>query len=124
VSQPALTVTLTRPPPDICLVQLAGEIDLDTAPVLGHHLRTHTATRPAYLLLDLSAVTFCAAAGITVITSASRDDQGIHGHLRLIVARGNRAIARVLHLTQIDTLLQIHPTVHDAIDAIDKISHS
>jgi anti-anti-sigma factor len=122
--QPPLTVATTWLRPDICLFQLAGEIDLDTAPLLGEHLRTHTSARPTYLLLDLRAVTFCAAAGITVIVSAARDDQGIHGHLRVIGVTGNGSVHRVLHITGIDALLHIHQTVDDALDAIDKISQN
>src|SRR5688572_8671974 len=34
-SPAAVTMTTTRPRPDACLVRLAGELDIDTAPMLG-----------------------------------------------------------------------------------------
>ena len=101
-------MTTTRPRPDACHVRLAGELDIDTAPMLGAYLRTHTAAKPTYLLLDLCEVNFLAAAGLTVIVAAQRDDQSIHGDLRVIGVPSNRAIARVLRITGIDTFLRIH----------------
>jgi anti-anti-sigma factor len=117
-------MTTTWPRPDVCLVQLAGEIDIDTAPVLDDHLRRHTSAKPTYLLLDFSAVTFVAAAGIRVIVHAQRQDQGIHGDLRVIGTTNNRAVAQVLRLTGIDTLLHIHTTIGDALDTIDRINQT
>ena len=61
---------------------------------------------------------------LTVIVAAQRDDQSIHGDLRVIGVPSNRAIARVLRITGIDTFLRIHPTVADALNAIDTITHN
>jgi hypothetical protein len=36
----------------------------------------------------------------------------------------NRPVARVLHLTGIDTSLRIHATVADALNAIDQITQN
>jgi anti-sigma B factor antagonist len=117
-------MTTTRPRPDACLVRLAGEVDLDTAPMLGAYLRTHTAAKPTYLLLDLCEVNLLAAAGLTVIVTAQREDHSIHGDLRVIGVPSNRAVARVLRITATDTSLRIHPTVADALDAIDKLTQN
>jgi anti-anti-sigma factor len=122
--RPQLTIVTTWPRPDICLVRPSGELDLDTAPLLRRHLRTQTAARPPYLLLDLSAVTLLAAAGLTVLVGAMRDDQGVYGQLRVVGLATNRAVARVVRLTALDTVLPIHPTVDHAVEAIDKIKQS
>ena len=92
--------------------------------MLGAYLRTHTAAKPTYLLLDLREVNLLAAAGLTVIVTAQREDQSIHGDLRVIGVPSNRAVARVLRITGIDTSLRIHATVTDALDAIDKITQN
>ena len=55
-----LTMTTNWPRPDVCLVQLAGELDIATAPLLADYLREQTASTPTYLLLDLAAVRFLA----------------------------------------------------------------
>jgi anti-sigma B factor antagonist len=122
--RPPLTMTTVWPRPDTCLVQLVGEVDIDTAPLLGTYLRTHIAARPTYLLLELSKVTFLAAAGLTVIITAQRNDQDIHGDLRLIGVSSSRAVARVLRISRIDTLVRIHATLADALNTIDKINQN
>jgi hypothetical protein len=61
---------------------------------------------------------------VRVIVTAQREDQSIHGDLRVIGVPSNRAVARVLHLTGIDTFLRIHATVADALNAIDQITQN
>ena len=56
--------TTSRPRADVCVAQLAGELDIATVPVIAEYLRREAATRPAELLLDLSGVTHLAAAGL------------------------------------------------------------
>ena len=85
---------------------------------------THTAAKPSYLVLDLCEVSLLAAAVLTIIVTAQREDQSIHGDLRVVGVPSNRAVARVLRITGIDTSLRIHPTVADALDAIDKITQN
>ena len=52
-----LRCTVSRPAPQVCVAHLVGELDMATAPLLAHHLREQTATRPTELVLDLGDVT-------------------------------------------------------------------
>ena len=52
---------------DVFFVKITGELDLATAPHLQAFLAERTATQPAYLVLDLSQVTFMASAGLHVV---------------------------------------------------------
>jgi anti-sigma B factor antagonist len=99
--------TTTRPRPDVCLVHLAGELDIATAPLVAEYLERQTATRPAELLLDLSGVTHLAAAGLALIVAASKDDRGVHGRLHLLGVRGNRPVERALQLTGLLQVLDV-----------------
>ncbi len=116
-----LTMTASWPRPHICVVELAGELDVATAPALAEYLRSQTAAAPTYLLLDLTAVTFLAAAGVTLIVNALRSDQGIHGQLHLIGTTDNRSVERVLHLTGVHAILPDHHDVEHALRQIDDI---
>lgn len=114
-----LTMTTSWPRPDACLVQLAGELDVATAPLLADHLREHTATSPTYLLLDLAAVKFLAAAGVTLLVTALRNNHDVHGQLHLIGVTGNPPVERVLDLVGVRALLPDHPSLEDALHHID-----
>ncbi len=114
-----LTMTTSWPRPDVCVVELAGDLDVATTPLLAQYLRSQTADAPAYLLLDLTAVTFLAAAGVTMIINALRNEQGIHGELHVVGAIGNPLTVRVLQLTGVHVLLSHHGTVEHALGRID-----
>jgi anti-sigma B factor antagonist len=116
----ALTMTTNWPRPNVCLVRLRGELDIATAPLLADYLREHTAGAPAYLLLDLAAVKFLAAAGITLIVTALRSEQGIRGQVHLIGVTDNPSVRRVLDLTRLRPECAEHDSVDKALDHIDE----
>jgi anti-anti-sigma factor len=119
-----LTMTTNWPRPNVCLVELAGELDAATAPVLAEYLRSQTAATPTHLLLDLTAVTFLAAAGVTLIVNALRNDQGIHGELHLVGTTDNPLAERVLNLTGVRALLPGHHNVEHALRQIDDLDRN
>jgi anti-anti-sigma factor len=119
-----LTMSTSWPRPDVCVVELAGELDVATAPALADYLRSQTTTGLAYLLLDLTAVTFIAAAGVTLIVNALRNDRGIHGRLHVIGPTDNPLVERVLDLTGVRSLLPHHHDVEHALRQIDYIAPS
>lgn len=106
-----LTCTSSRPRPDVCVVHLAGELDIATAPLLAEYLREHTADDPAELVIDLTAVTLLAATGVGLIAAALHNGDGIHGRLHLTGVTGNRPVERVLALTGMSPILDIHNSV-------------
>jgi anti-sigma B factor antagonist len=114
-------MTTHWPRPNICVVTLAGELDCDTAPLLAEYLRERAAT---YLVLDLEAVTFIAAAGINVIMSAQRNDHGIHGQLHVTGLARTTPVARVLRLIGVHQLLHVHADIGNLLDHIDNLSRN
>jgi anti-anti-sigma factor len=113
---PPMRIATSRPRPEVCLVAPAGELDMATSPLLRDHLRRQTSDRPSHLLLDLTAVGFISAAGITLIVDALRNDDGIHGRLQVVTPPGS-PVLRALRLTGVHVLLDIHGTVGDALAA-------
>ncbi len=103
-----LAMSTSWPRPDVCVVHLAGELDIATVPVVADYLREQAAAEPAELVLDMSAVSLLAATGVALIMSAERHADGIDGRLHLIGVGGNRAVERVLDLTGVAGRLSIH----------------
>jgi anti-sigma B factor antagonist len=120
----SLTMTTAWPRPDVCLVRLTGELDIATSPLLADYLREHTAGAPAYLLLDVSAVTFLAAAGINLIVTALRHQLGIRGEVRLIGVTDNPSVRRVLDLTELRAQFTEHDDVEEALHHIGEDGRS
>jgi anti-sigma B factor antagonist len=102
----------------VCVAHLSGELDMATAPLLAEYLREQTAARPTELVLDLGGVTLLAAAGLTLIVRALNNDSDIHGRLRLMGVAGNRPVERVLRLTGLTSILDIHDDLQTVLDAL------
>ncbi len=115
-----LALTTSWPEPDVCVVHLAGELDIATVPVVADYLREQSAAAPAELVLDLSAVSLLAATGVALIMSADRHDDGIGGRLHLIGVAGNRAVERVLDLTGVAGRLSIHPGCDELLEHLGR----
>jgi anti-sigma B factor antagonist len=115
-----LRCTVSWPRPHVCVVHLAGDLDIATVPVVARYLQEQTAGRPTELVLDLGAVTLLAAAGVALIVDAQRDDRGIHGRLRLTGVTDNRAVDRVLRITGLRPLLDVHDDLQTLLDTLPR----
>jgi anti-sigma B factor antagonist len=115
-----LRCTASRPRPQVCVAHLSGELDMGTAPLIAEYLREQTATRPTDLVLDLGGVTLLAAAGLALIVQALHNDNGIHGRLHLTGVTGNRPVERVLRLTGLTSVLDVHDNLQTLLDALPR----
>jgi anti-sigma B factor antagonist len=95
------------------VVSVVGDVDMNTVPDLEE--RIVAAERPELpLVLDLAGVTFLDSSGLSALVRCHQ--RGLAGAgFRLVVA--SRAVARPLALTALDGLLEIHPTLDDALAA-------
>jgi anti-anti-sigma factor len=93
---------------DVVVVALVGELDMGTTPRARSYLQEKTAARPRHLVLDLSGVAFMSAGGLRLLIDALRGRDGIHGELHLTGVTANRPVERVLDLTGLAPLFDIH----------------
>ncbi|MEU2421071.1 STAS domain-containing protein [Streptomyces sp. NPDC007851] len=89
------------------VVAVHGAFDLDSAPLLASALQD-AATTHTTIVVDAAAVTFADSTVLNVLLHFHR------GH-RLRLARPARQFQRVLELTGADQVLDIRPTVDDAV---------
>jgi stage II sporulation protein AA (anti-sigma F factor antagonist) len=88
---------------DGAVVQVGGEIDILTAPVLHRHLESVIAAARRTVVIDLSETTFLDARGVGVLIAARKQIVRYGG--RLVVRRPPPLVRRVLELAdQIDRL--------------------
>lgn len=65
-------------------------------------------TQLALLVLDLAAVAFMSSHGVSLLLDAHQEDDHIHGRLHLTGVSSNRSVSRVLDLTGLMPLFDIH----------------
>jgi anti-anti-sigma factor len=92
-------------------IELTGELDLATAPVLRGHLREALA-RVMLVVLDLRRLSFIDAAGLHAIYDASVE-AGTHDR-RLMLLRGSAQVQRLFMLTG----------AADKLDIVDGAKHA
>jgi anti-sigma B factor antagonist len=101
------------PQPAHTIVHLCGDLDIATAPALRERLLSVLWSGRRLLILDLSGVSFCDAAGLAVLVGTQRRATLLGITLRLAAPRP--LVTKVLRVTGLDRSLTIHPTLPDAL---------
>jgi anti-sigma B factor antagonist len=79
------------------LVRVAGEVDIETSPVLEVHLQAVADEGQTSVTVDLTEVSFLDSTGLSVLIGALKRCQGAGGELRLVAPQPN--VMRVLEIT-------------------------
>jgi anti-anti-sigma factor len=98
------------------VVTATGEIDLTNAEGLRDALLSALNAGALGLVVDMTATTFIDSAGVTALVRASRRATATEATVRLAVVAP--AVLRVLNLVGIDQLVQVHPSVTDAVASL------
>lgn len=106
-----LSVTALPPTqPGHAVVEVAGEVDTHTAPLLDACLTTQTRRRGLRTLtLDMRRVTFLGAAGVSVLARAQRRCR-MRGARLAVVPDGQGRVLRPIRLGGLDDVLPPGPT--------------
>lgn len=110
--EPAGSVVLEEVP-EGTVIAVTGALDLSLAPQLRRTVERALRVRPPLLVIDLSAVTFLASAGMSELVVANRHQTDAQVR---VVATG-RLVLRPLELTRLTDELAIHATLADALAA-------
>ncbi|MEU2042174.1 STAS domain-containing protein [Nocardia niwae] len=92
-----LLFSVCRPRRDITMLMVAGDIDVATAPRFHAELSSAYLRRAATLVLDLSPVTFLAAAGLSVLVEAQAE--AVRARRRMILITTVRPVDRAIDVT-------------------------
>jgi anti-sigma B factor antagonist len=112
---PILTATVAELAPPVALITARGELDADTQVELRGAALTAVHRGRTRLVVDLTAVTFCDSAGLSLFVDLHRVTRERDGWLRLAGANG--ITLAVLKATNLDRLLSLHPTAEAALAA-------
>ena len=93
------------------VVQVAGEVDLETASRLGDHALDALREVSPHVVLDLGGVTFMDSTGLKVLLTISRRAELAGGSFA--IAGASRTVRRILSLTGLDQTFALHDTLDD-----------
>ena len=102
------------------VLQVAGELDLMTSPVLRQRVHDVVADGRHCLVLDLSQVVFCDSSGVGVLVAARRLLRSCRGRLRIVLpghgAPDGSHVNRVLAALGVRRLFDVQPDLGSATD--------
>lgn len=99
---------------DAIVLNIRGEVDLATSSELAHHIEKAVTESPVAVVVDLSAVSFLASVGMSVLVSARR--RACCSTALVVVASGP-ATTRPMHLVGLDAAVPIYTDVRSALEA-------
>jgi anti-anti-sigma factor len=96
--------------PGVVTVTVVGELDMSTCPQVDDVLRAATSDR---VIVDLSRCTFLDSAGVRLLVGSHRAVTSDGRRLELVASDPN--ILRVLEITNVDTVMAVHPSLDAAL---------
>ena len=103
------------------IAALSGELDVASAPALREQLLALLRPAAGRLIIDLSAVSYADASGLTVLVGTARRAGLLGGFLRL--AAPSPEVVRALAVTGLSQSLDTFPTVQAAITSQSRGRH-
>ncbi len=107
----------TRTEGDRTVVEVAGEIDVYTAPKLREQLVELVNDGNYHLIVDMEGVEFLDSTGLGVLVGGLKRVRAHDGSLRLVCTQ--ERILKIFRITGLTKVFPIHSSVEEAITATD-----
>ena len=104
-----------RPTGDCAVLQVTGEIDVYTAPILRERIRDLAAKGAVHIIADLSRVDFLDSTGLGVLVGGLKRLREHDGSLTPVIS--TTRILRILEVTGLTAVFPPQPSVPAAITA-------
>lgn len=105
-------ITHTRSTPSGPVLEVNGDLDHDSAPVIRHLLPGLDIGQGQQLVVDLGGLTFCDSSGITVLLAAR--NHALAARATIVLAAVPDMISRTLSIVGLDEVFPVHPTAQAA----------
>jgi anti-anti-sigma factor len=107
--------------PEAVLVHAKGEIDSSTAGELRSQLETALqqaeSQESRLLIVDLEGVTYFGSAGLNAVLDCHK--QGLHTGTSVRLVAESGLVVRPIEVTNLDSVLELYPTLLDALEGRD-----
>ena len=112
---PEFSLDIVGPVGDCAVLQVTGEVDVYSAPMLRERIRELAAKGAVHLIVDLAQVDFLDSSGLGVLVGGLKRLREDGGSLALVVSTSR--ILRVFQITGLTKAFAVWPAVTDAITA-------
>ncbi|WP_165401590.1 STAS domain-containing protein [Herbihabitans rhizosphaerae] len=99
--------------PGVLAIEVRGDVDLCTSPVLRDRLFGHLHHGDSLLIVDLRAVKFLGLAGVTDLATVRI--AAVEMGIRFRVVAHTYAVLMPLRITEMDRVLDVHPDLAHAL---------
>jgi anti-anti-sigma factor len=103
------SVTVCAAPPGVVVLAVRGEVDSCTSPLLRDRLLEHLRPTCRQLVVDLTEVSFFAAAGLTVLLTVW--EAAMATGVRLFLVADTPVVLRPLMITELDDVFDVCPDI-------------
>ena len=110
-----VSVSTRKADGDVAVVEVAGEVDVYTAPELRQQLRDATGQGVRRVVVDMTGVKFLDSTGLGVLVGAMGRIRESDGDMRLVVTSDH--ILKVLRITGLDALIPVDDNLDSALAA-------
>jgi anti-anti-sigma factor len=104
--------------PDSVLVHVKGEIDSGTSGELRSQLESALQQSGGHesrlLIVDLQGVTYFGSAGLNAVLDCHK--QGLRAGISVRLVADNDLVVRPIEVTNLDSLLDLYPSLPDALE--------
>jgi anti-sigma B factor antagonist len=107
---------------DCAVIQVTGEVDVYTAPLLRERIRELVAKGAVHLIADLRQVDFLDSTGLGALVGGLKRLREAGGSLALVVSAPR--ILRIFQITGLTSVLAVQHSVEDAIAANSTWQHT
>ncbi|MET9952460.1 STAS domain-containing protein [Streptomyces sp. NPDC006339] len=101
------------------ILTVGGEMDVETATFVHHHIANQFLHGRRHLVLDLSALTFMDSSGLNVVIKGAREARERGGDLHLVAPMP--AVRRLLEITGLTVTTPLHADLDEALAAVRKM---
>lgn len=108
-----LKVNVIHPADDVCVIEVVGEIDLNTAATLDSVIAEQCAVLPSLMVLELRKVRFIGSSGLASLMAARDCAKSVGSRLRLVCA--GPTVLRPMDLTGLTELFEVYPDTRAAL---------
>ncbi len=119
---PEFRLDTVGPVGDCAVIQVTGEVDVYTAPMLRDQIRELSAKGAVHLIADLGRVDFLDSTGLGALVGGLKRLREAGGSLALVISTPR--ILRIFQITGLSNALAVQRSVADAITADPHWQHS